>query len=69
MSLKVEEDIIFKQLKAIRDRNFSYIVADESTGEAVVIDPKMQPDMELSFLKQNIFIRHQIFSNSRSQTF
>ena len=45
--------MIFKQLKAGGDRNFSYIVANESTGEVAVIDPGMKPDVVLSFLEKN----------------
>ncbi|MFC1539839.1 MBL fold metallo-hydrolase [Candidatus Latescibacterota bacterium] len=45
--------MIFKQLNAGGDRNFSYVVADESSGEAAVIDPGMRPDIELSFLNEN----------------
>ena len=42
--------MIFEQLDGGGDRNFSYIVADESTGEAAVIDPGMTPDIESAFL-------------------
>lgn len=44
--------MFFKQLKAGGDRNFSYIIADETTCEAAVIDPASSPDEELSVLKQ-----------------
>ncbi|MFC1489737.1 MBL fold metallo-hydrolase [Candidatus Latescibacterota bacterium] len=44
--------MIFEQLDGGGDRNFSYVVADESTGEAAVIDPGMAPDTEQSFLKE-----------------
>ena len=44
--------MFFKQLKAGGDRNFSYIIADETTCESVVIDPASPPGEELSVLKQ-----------------
>ena len=47
--------MIFKQLNAGGDRNFSYIAADESTGEAAVIDPGFSPADELAVLEQNGF--------------
>ena len=47
--------MFFKQLKAGGDRNFSYIIADETTCEAAVIDPASPPDEELYVLKQRGF--------------
>jgi hydroxyacylglutathione hydrolase len=44
--------MIFEQLNAGGDRNFSYVVADQSTGEAAVIDPGMKPEIERSFLNE-----------------
>ena len=44
--------MFFRQLKAGGDRNFSYIIADETTCEAAVIDPASSPGEELSVLKQ-----------------
>ena len=44
--------MFFRQLKAGGDRNFSYIIADETTCESAVIDPASPPDEELSVLKQ-----------------
>ncbi|MBT4483084.1 MAG: MBL fold metallo-hydrolase, partial [Candidatus Latescibacteria bacterium] len=43
--------MIFKQIKAGGDRNFSYIIADEQTGEAAVIDPGGNPVNEQAILK------------------
>ena len=45
--------MFIEQIRAGGDRNFAYIVADESTGEAAIIDPGLQPDEELSFLEKN----------------
>ncbi|MFC1651131.1 MBL fold metallo-hydrolase [Candidatus Latescibacterota bacterium] len=44
--------MIFEQLSAGGDRNFSYVVGDEATGEAAVIDPGMAPDIEMFFLNE-----------------
>ncbi len=45
--------MFFRQIRAGGDRNFSYIVADEFTGKAAIIDPGMGADEELSLLKNN----------------
>lgn len=45
--------MIFKQVKAGGDRNFSYIIADQPDGEAAVVDPGSYPEEELSILRQN----------------
>jgi len=39
------------QIRAGGDRNFSYILTDEETREAAVIDPGMSPDEEADFLR------------------
>ncbi len=45
--------MIFRQLNAGGDRNFSYFSADELTKEAAVIDPGIYPDEVLNFIEQN----------------
>lgn len=42
--------MLFKQLK-YRGDNFSYIIADESTGKAVVVDPSGNQDALIRFIK------------------
>jgi hydroxyacylglutathione hydrolase len=44
--------LIFKQIKHIGD-NFSYIVADDATKEAAVVDPSFNADRIIPFLKEN----------------
>ena len=43
--------MILKQINAGGDRNFSYIIADEQTGEVAVVDPGGNPTNEQAFLK------------------
>jgi len=45
--------MFFKQIRAGGDRNFSYIIADEATAEAVVVDPGLEPEKELKILERN----------------
>lgn len=42
--------MIFRQLKQIGD-NFSYVVADDITKEAVVVDPSFNADVIIEFLR------------------
>lgn len=42
-----------KQFRVGGDRNFGYLVADESTKKAAVIDPAYNPDMILDFADEN----------------
>jgi len=44
--------LYFKQIKHVSD-NFSYIVADEETGEAAVIDPSFNGDKIIQLSKEN----------------
>jgi glyoxylase-like metal-dependent hydrolase (beta-lactamase superfamily II) len=44
--------MFFKQISAGGDRNFSYIVADNETREAAIIDPAFSPEEELEILKR-----------------
>lgn len=45
--------MLFEQLHAGGDRNFSYLIADESTREAAIVDPGSPPQAELASLKRN----------------
>ena len=45
--------MLFKQLNAGGDRNFSYVIAYESSGETSVIDPGLSPEAVLKFIKEN----------------
>ena len=47
--------MFFRQIKTGGDRNFSYIVADEETGDAAVIDPGRPPAAELRMIEDNDF--------------
>ena len=43
----------FRQIRSGGDRNFSYIIADEASGEAAVVDPGMEPEQETTVLRDN----------------
>ncbi|MEJ2544413.1 MAG: MBL fold metallo-hydrolase [Calditrichaceae bacterium] len=45
--------MIVKQFRVGGDRNFGYLVVDESTGKAAVIDPSYNPNMILDFADEN----------------
>ena len=45
--------MIFKQFNAGGDRNFSYVVGDELSGETSVIDSGLSPEAVLKFIKEN----------------
>jgi hydroxyacylglutathione hydrolase len=45
--------VIVSQIDAGGDRNFSYVIADEATREAAVIDPGAPPENELKFIARN----------------
>ena len=47
--------MIFKQLNAGGDRNFSYLIAVDSLKEAVVVDPGTNPEEVLQFIVNNGF--------------
>ncbi len=40
--------MIFRQIRAGGDRNFSYLIADEATGEAAIVDPSYEPEKALA---------------------
>ena len=45
--------MIFEQLRAGGDRNFTYLIADEASGEAAVIDPGFAVDDILGLLDRH----------------
>ncbi len=47
--------MFFKQLKLGGDRNFSYIIGDEVSREAAVVDPAYRPDEILRIADENNF--------------
>jgi glyoxylase-like metal-dependent hydrolase (beta-lactamase superfamily II) len=44
--------MILEQIPAGGDRNFSYVIADEESSDAAVIDPGFPPSRELDFLQR-----------------
>lgn len=47
--------MLFRQLQAGGDRNFSYVIADEISGHAAVIDPGDPPNSELQVIRSGSF--------------
>lgn len=47
--------MVFKQLRSGGDRNFSYFISDERSGQAAVVDPGNPPDAELALLADEAF--------------
>ncbi len=47
--------MFFKQIQAGGDRNFSYVIADEESKQAAVVDPGSEPDTEKQVLDENGF--------------
>ena len=45
--------MIFKQINAGWDRNFSYLIADEDSKEAAIIDPGSSPEEVVNLLQGN----------------
>jgi len=45
-------NMLFKQIKSVGD-NFSYVIADEPTGEAVVVDPGFNAEAILRYLEKH----------------
>jgi hydroxyacylglutathione hydrolase len=46
--------MFFRQIKRFGD-NFSYVIADEGSGEAMVVDPSFNADVIVELVKQNKF--------------
>jgi hydroxyacylglutathione hydrolase len=42
------DEMIFLQIQAEGDRNFSYLIADGTTGEAAIVDPSYAPEKALA---------------------
>jgi hydroxyacylglutathione hydrolase len=51
MKLKLGEQMIFRQIKSTISDNFSYIIADERSREAAVIDPSWDTDTILETVR------------------
>jgi hydroxyacylglutathione hydrolase len=49
---KVDSGLFFRQVKRIGD-NFSYLIAEESTGKAVVVDPSFNAEAIVELAKKN----------------
>ncbi len=45
--------MIFEQIRAGGDRNFSYVIADGKSHDAAIVDPGESPDQEVKVLKDN----------------
>ena len=45
--------MFLKQFRVGGDRNFGYLVADDETGEAAVIDPAFSPERIVEFAREN----------------
>lgn len=54
--------MIFTQIRSGGDRNFSYVIADESSREAAIIDPGSPPEGELRFLERERLILRSIIN-------
>ena len=54
--------MIVEQFRTGGDRNFGYLVADEISGEALVVDPSFDPAMIVSFAAEHGFVIRFIFS-------
>ena len=54
--------MIVEQFRTGGDRNFGYLVADEASGEALVIDASFNPDMIVRFAAEHDFDIRFIFS-------
>ena len=51
-----------KQFRTGGDRNFGYLVADEATKEAALIDPSYSPDAIVRFARENHYEIEYVFS-------
>jgi glyoxylase-like metal-dependent hydrolase (beta-lactamase superfamily II) len=58
------EKMIFKQINSGGDRNFSYLIASEKTGEGALIDPSPDPAKVMEAVKGTIKIRYVINTHS-----
>ena len=53
--------MIVEQFRTGGDRNFGYLVADEPSGDALVIDPSYNPGMIVRFAAQRGFVIRSVF--------
>ncbi len=62
--------MIVKQFRTGGDRNFGYLIADEESKQAVIIDPSYSPDMLVDYAEENnltiryIFITHDHYDHT-----
>ncbi|NTW69489.1 MAG: MBL fold metallo-hydrolase [Chlorobiaceae bacterium] len=54
--------MIVEQFRTGGDRNFGYLVADEESGDALVIDASFDPSMIVRFAEEHCFVIRFIFS-------
>jgi len=54
--------VFVKQFRTGGDRNFGYLVADEVTRKATVIDPSYSPDLIVDFARENNYEIVYVFS-------
>ncbi|MDC0358022.1 hydroxyacylglutathione hydrolase family protein [Oligoflexia bacterium] len=59
--------MIFEQIPVGGDRNYSYVIADEASGEAAVVDPAYRVNRITNFLKEhNLTVRYIINTHGHS---
>ena len=57
--------MIFEQIPADGDRNFAYLIADESTSEAAIVDPSYAPERALDrATRQGLNVRYVVSTHS-----
>lgn len=57
--------MLVKQFRMGGDRNFGYLVADEKSNEAMVVDPSYTPEQILDWAKENDLTIKYIFNTHR----
>ena len=51
--------MIFEQIQADGDRNFAYLIGDDSTHEAAIVDPSYAPQRTLDHAtRHGLSVRH-----------
>src|SRR3984957_11916380 len=57
--------MIFEQIRAGGGRNFAYLVGDEGTREAAIVDPSYAPELALELAtRQGLSVRYVISTHS-----
>ena len=57
--------MIFEQIDAGGDRNFAYLIGDDSTGEAAIVDPSYAPELALDHAtRHGLSVRYVISTHS-----